>query len=119
MIRRVCVGFDGVDCGRLAEPGERRCATHLAAFEQSDNRRRNEKTVRHGVKRAHFQRIRRERLRRAKGVCELRLRGCKVRATTVHLDPRLAGNHDIATIDDVRAACDHCHGVVDGSRSKR
>jgi hypothetical protein len=114
VIRKACV-----ECGRLAVAGSNRCGSHLAEFEARDNGRRNAKTVAHGVKRSHFQRLRRERLALARGVCELRLRGCTVRATSVHLDPRLAGDHDRAALGDVRAACAHCHGVVDAKRASR
>lgn len=90
------------------------CPTHR----REEDARRNAKTVAHGVKRAHFQRLRREVLTVSGGLCELRLNGCTKTATTVHLDPRLDGNHDVATVDDCKAACARCHGVVDGGRSR-
>ena len=49
--------------------------------------------------------------------CRLGLPGCSLVATTVHLDPALQGNHDIATIDDCVSACRSCHGKVDAARS--
>lgn len=82
-----------------------------------DNQRRNAKTVEHGVKRAHFQALRKTRLELDRHACQLRLRGCKRKATTVHLRPGLAGDHDAATIADVVSACAHCHGVADASRA--
>jgi hypothetical protein len=92
--------------------------SYCAAHQPDDNARRNAKTVAHGVKRAHFQRVRREVLAATGGLCELRLPGCTTTATTVHLHPELAGNHDIATVADCDAACAHCHGVTDGRRSR-
>lgn len=105
-------------CGRPSPAA--RCSAHALPVQRADDRRRNAKTVTHGVKRSHFQRLRRERLALARGLCELRVdRGCTTVATTMHLDERLAGDHDRATLDDVRAACAHCHGVTDGRRSVR
>jgi hypothetical protein len=98
-------------CGRPSAGAY--CAEH-----DQDDARRNAKTRAHGVKRAHFQRLRAQRLELAGRFCELTIDAdCTREATTVHLDPALEGNHDAATIDDVRAACLHCHGVVDGARS--
>jgi hypothetical protein len=89
------------------------CPTHKKA----DDHRRNAKTVAHGVKKAHFQRVRRQVLAATGGLCELRHRGCTNAATTVHLDPELEGNHDLATVENCKAACSHCHGVEDGGRA--
>lgn len=106
-------------CGLCGGPrGRCGCSLRIADAKRSDSRRRNAKTRAHGVKRAHFQRLRSARLAYAGGLCELVVgRGCTRVATTVHLDPALEGAHDRATLDDVRAACRHCHGVVDGRRS--
>jgi hypothetical protein len=118
VIQRPCIEQlpTGRLCGRPS-PGSR-CPEHARPRYQADNRRRNAKTVAHGVKRSHFQRLRPERIALAGGFCELHVdRDCKQVATTVHIDSGLGGNHDEATIDDCRAACDHCHGVMDGRRS--
>ncbi|HEV8105558.1 MAG TPA: hypothetical protein VGP69_17640 [Gaiellaceae bacterium] len=40
-----------------------------------------------------------------------------MRATHVHLDPRLEGNHDAATLEDCRACCASCSGAVDAPRA--
>jgi hypothetical protein len=118
MIRRPCIERlpSGGLCGR---PGNgSRCAAHAQTRQQADSRRRNVKTVAHGVKRSHFRQLREQRLAQAGGFCELHVdRDCKRVATTVHIDASLAGDHDRATIDDCRAACDHCHGVIDGARA--
>lgn len=84
-----------------------------------DNRRRAEKTNLHGVKRAHNQRLRLAALDRDNYRCRLRLPGCTGHATTMHLDPRRAGDHDQASLADVVSACAHCHGVVDAPRAAR
>jgi hypothetical protein len=117
--RRPCIELvDGRPCGIPSEGT--RCPTHERPLVAADNRRRNAKTVAHGVKRSHFQHLRFERLARAGGFCELHADGgCTTVATTVHLAPALSGDHDRATIDDVQACCAHCHGVVDGARSAR
>jgi hypothetical protein len=105
-------------CGTPARGA--RCPEHARPRQLADAKRRNAKTVAHGTKRAPFQRLRKQRLELAGGYCELRVdAGCTLAATSVHLDPSLGGNHDIATIDDVRAACAHCHGVIDGARASR
>jgi hypothetical protein len=116
---RPCIELvDGVPCG-VPSTGTR-CPKHERPRADADNRRRNAKTVAHGVKRAHFQRLREQRLEMTGGFCELQVdRGCTVLATTVHLREELRGDHGRATIDDVRAACRHCHGVTDGKRSRR
>lgn len=115
---RPCVELvNGSPCG-VPSKGTR-CPVHERPRRVADDRRRNAKTVAHGVKRAHFQRLREERLALAGGFCELHLdRDCTTVATTVHLDEALAGDHDRATLDDVRAACAHCHGVKDGGRAR-
>jgi hypothetical protein len=40
-----------------------------------------------------------------------------IRATTVHLDPACRADHSLATIDNTRSACRHCHGVEDAPRA--
>lgn len=120
MTLRPCVELlpTGLNCGVPSK--DTRCPTHERPRQIAENTRRNAKTVAHGVKRAHFQRLREERLRMSGGFCELQVdRGCTTVATTVHIDDTLTGNHDRATIDDCRAACAHCHGVVDGGRAHR
>lgn len=113
---RPCIELvDGRLCG-IPSLGTR-CAKHERPRREADDARRNAKTVAHGVKRSHFQRLRRERIELARGLCEVSVdRDCTRVATSVHLDPRLKGDHDAAMLGDVRAACAHCHGVVDGRR---
>jgi hypothetical protein len=106
MPRRPCL-----TCGKPSE------GSHCPQHQPDDNARRNAKTVEHGVKRSHFQKLRPLVFDAAGGLCEIRLRGCTRVATTVHVDPALEGNHDIATLEDCQAACAHCHGVTDGARS--
>lgn len=106
-----------LECGTPSDGA--RCPKHAAPIVAADNARRNAKTVAHGVKRAHFQRIRKQRLELTGFYCELRLPGCTMNATTAHLDEKLEGNHDAATIDDVKSACLHCHGVADGARAHK
>ena len=110
MSRQPCI-----DCGVPTEGT--RCAKCAVPLELADSRRPNEKTVAHGVKRAHWQRVRVQRLALVGGYCELNLPGCTKIATSVHLDAGFDGDHDSATIDDARASCAHCHGTLDGPRS--
>lgn len=108
-----------------AEPGcttltcSRRCSAHALARDVREQARRRAKNREHGLNTRRWRRLRAERLAVAQGLCELQLRGCRVTATTGHLDPALAGDHTAATLDDVRAACLPCHGTVDAPRAAR
>ena len=75
--------------------------------EASQPRRRPSplKRLKAGYHRAHWQAIRKARLRLAGYRCELGLPGCTAFATHVHLDPELRANHDAATIETTRACC--------------
>ena len=100
---------------RIVPQSRRRCAEHEATQSFSESTRRR----RYGYNRAHWRTLRLARIASAGGTCELRLRGCTRRATHVHLDPKLGGNHDAATLDDCRACCAQCSGAVDAPRSER
>lgn len=101
-------------CRRLISAEQTHCEIHA----KLDDERRNTKTRAHGVKRSHFKTLRTQRLELAHDLCELRIDAlCTITATSVHIDPALEGDHDNATLDDCRAACAHCHGVVDGARA--
>lgn len=81
---------------------------------------RHRRSVEHGVFRSHWRAkngVRARVLARDGYRCRLQLKGCTIVATTVHLDPVLRGNHDIATENDCLSACRSCHGRVDGARS--
>lgn len=102
-------------CRTLVAIGHTRCHQHAAA----DNARRYRKRLQHGRHTTAWQRLRSARLEHAGYQCELQLDDrCTLEATTVHLDPRLEGNHETAGLDDVRAACLHCHGVIDAPRAR-
>jgi hypothetical protein len=46
------------------------------------------------------------------------LRCCTTYAETVHPAAELRGDHRLATLENTRSACRHCHGVVDAPRSQ-
>lgn len=96
-----------------------RCIAHASAHEQADNARRHEKAKALGLHSRHWKQVRRARLAFDGYRCALRRPGCTGEATSVHLDPSLRGNHALATIDNTRSACAHCHGVVDAPRARR
>ena len=73
----------------------------------------------YGYNTAHWKRVRQSRLMYDKWLCTIQLPGCNGWATTVDLDPALNGNHALATLDNTRSACRHCHGKVDGGGSRR
>ncbi len=100
-----------VVCGRKSKGS--RCPTH--AREQSLARQLRDRL--YGYSRAHWKHVRKERLEYDGYICQLRLPGCTLRATTVHLHPSLEGHHDIATRDDCLSACASCHGTVDAPRA--
>jgi hypothetical protein len=102
-------------CGRYRTIGTH-CATHAAEYQGKDNKRRYAKRLAHGRQSQHWVALRRQKLAIAP-LCEFRYPGCTSRATTVHLDPRLQGDHLKARLEDCASACHHCHGVVDGARS--
>jgi hypothetical protein len=102
-------------CGELTSGGE--CPSCAAETAASGNSRRHVKQREHGRDTAAWRTLRTLRLEFDAYRCQLRLAGCKRRANTVHLDPRLAGRHDLATLADVVSACDRCHGAVDAPRA--
>lgn len=76
-----------------------------------DNRRRNSKPKRRQWKTLAYQTARRHVLVRSQGLCELGYHGCTKQATSVdHAD------HDVEQSYLWRAACAHCHGVLDRQR---
>lgn len=83
--------------------------------------RRNQKATRNGLKRHAWKGpngLRARTLQRDQHRCRLKLPGCTHKATSVHLAPLLRGDHTRATLDHCLSACHHCHGVIDGRRSK-
>jgi hypothetical protein len=89
----------------------------LACY-QLDSRRRNRKARANGTKSAFWRGLREQRIQRDGGLCTFQLPGCTGVAETVHLAAELEGNHYLATLDNTRSACRHCHGVVDAPRSQ-
>jgi 5-methylcytosine-specific restriction endonuclease McrA len=83
----------------------------------TDNQRRAELNRKHGTKSAYWRKLRLLALERDGFRCTFNHRGCTQGATTVHLAPHLRGDHRIATLDDCRSACRHCHGVEDAPRA--
>jgi hypothetical protein len=88
------------------------------ACTEKDSAHRSRKVTAYGYGRANWQRIRKQRLTLAQGLCDLRLPGCTVYATHVHLAPELNGNHDAATLADTQACCPSCSGAVDAPRAQ-
>jgi 5-methylcytosine-specific restriction endonuclease McrA len=109
-----------------SEPGCRilleehgRCAEHDRPFKQRQRQAKYKRERSQGTSTARWKRLRLAVLERDEHRCQLQLYGCQGRATTVHLDPRLHGNHAIATEADCRSACRVCHGRADGGRARR
>jgi cytochrome c553 len=70
-----------------------------------------------GYSSADWQSLRRRRLAYDDLRCQLHYPGCTERATSVHLDPALKGDHSKATMENTASACAHCHGVEDAPTS--
>jgi 5-methylcytosine-specific restriction endonuclease McrA len=87
--------------------------------QKADNRRRNQKAQDHGRRSARWKHLRAAVLERDNHECQHVRYGvkCGRPATSAHLDPRLKGNHWIATEDDCISMCASCHGSVDAPRS--
>jgi hypothetical protein len=94
---------------------ERYCPEHKRA----ENARRRAKARANGTDTPEWAALSRQR-RALAGRCELQVdEGCTGLPETGHLNPELGGQHRGATLADVRAACRHCHGVVDAPRAAR
>jgi 5-methylcytosine-specific restriction endonuclease McrA len=99
-------------CGRSCEGAY--CPLH----DRQRLLKRQDRDRRYGYGRSHWRRLKKERLALDNYTCRIRLAGCTLRATTVHLHPDLQGNHDIATINDCISACAPCHGAIDAPRAR-
>jgi 5-methylcytosine-specific restriction endonuclease McrA len=114
MVIGICAGpVGGPYCGAFIPADKRRCPEH----ERAENARRAAKAQRNGLKTAHWLTVRKARLAMDSRLCTFKLDGCTVYAETVHLAPELGGNHRLATLENTRSACRHCHGVTDAPRS--
>jgi 5-methylcytosine-specific restriction endonuclease McrA len=101
-------------CGCYRERGTR-CARHAVAHEKRDNARRNRKWQASGANSKAWRKLREQAMRRD----DFRCRGCRSRdSLSVHIDPRLKGDHRKAQLKDCITLCLHCHGVVDGARAR-
>lgn len=108
-MRRACRVCGGMTLGMEY----RYCARHGA----TENGRRGQLAVDHGLRSARWRTLRSVVLIRDSFCCQLRHPGCTEVATTVHLDPSLGGDHRGAQPIDCISACSHCHGVEDAPRS--
>jgi hypothetical protein len=77
-------------CAKCGRPSQGRyCPEH----QRQEDARRTNKVTRYGYKSAHWQAVRKQRLELAGHICELRLAGCTIRATHVHLPAGYEGQH--------------------------
>jgi hypothetical protein len=86
--------------------------------ERERDRRHAAKLTAYGYSSSHWQELRRLRLEADAHLCRLRLPGCTLRATHVHLHPELGGDHTVATLGDCVSACAQCSGAVDAPRAR-
>ncbi len=108
-VKKFCIRHGIVDPAHRCTPD---------GFVGTENQIRYEKAKNHGTLTTHWKKLRAQALERDGYTCTLRHKHCTVRATTVHLDPRLRGDHRNATLADCRSACRRCHGKEDAPRSK-
>lgn len=100
-------------CTRLTSTGAH-CPEHQRQRDQRNNQRLHAKQQAHGRDTAQWRRTREARLI----ADEYRCQDCHTPiGLTVHLDPRLNGDHTQATIDTTITLCRSCHGKRDGGRS--
>src|SRR5436190_1191983 len=105
--RRPCL-----DCGTPTTGT--RCPRHDHA-----RQRRAARVTAYGYGRAHWRRLRKQRLELDGHRCQLRATAlCTGAATHVHLDPALEGRHDQATINDCVSCCASCSGAIDAPRAQ-
>lgn len=64
---------------------------------------------RHGRDTQHWRQLRERVLLRDGYRCQIQLEGCTGKATSVHLDPRLSGQHLLASERDCTSVCRWCH----------
>lgn len=102
-------------CGKCGAPTSRgnRCAWHEKMDVAAANARSQAKAKAHGRNTAAWQRLRKATIAREAGRCQR----CGGNANSVHIDPALNGNHNLAGLDDCTLLCSVCHGVVDGPRA--
>jgi 5-methylcytosine-specific restriction endonuclease McrA len=109
-------------CGRACPTSAPRCAEHQAEHEAARNNRRrasgqydraHAKQRAHGRDTSHWRKLRREVLARDGNLCQR----CGGPGRSVHLNPALAGRHDLATASDCLTLCTRCHGAIDGPRA--
>jgi hypothetical protein len=107
-------------CSRMHSGPAAHCPTHETERRRIDNVRLAAKATAHGRRTKHWVTLRAQRLELDAHTCQ-RCHGteCGNKNMTVHLDPRLGGDHSAATIDDVTSLGRYCHGIVDGGRSRR
>ena len=91
----------------------RRCPEHHAQYRA----RRAQAKKQSGRNLASWQKLRAAVLERDGHMCRLRLDYCQGRATSVHLDPRLRGDHRLATMADCVSACSSCHGAAHAGKA--
>ncbi len=109
---KACAG-----CGRPIPKNWNRCVRCGGGL--TDDQRRHALAKKHGTSTGHWKRLRQLALARDNHECTLRHARCTGVATTVHIDPRLGGNHLLATLADCRSACRRCHGKEDAPRASR
>jgi 5-methylcytosine-specific restriction endonuclease McrA len=120
-VLKLCVHMvDGRPCGRMFQPvpGARRnnrCELHQAQLTRREDERRNLRAKTSGRTTAAWKKLRAQVLERDDYAC---LR-CGRRAFSVHIDPRLGGDHRLAMIDDCWSLCSSCHGTIDAPRAMR
>lgn len=101
--------------GALYQRGGRCTCNACIEYKKADNRRRGRNLYTSGRRTRHWQRLRLQAITRDR-VC----RNCgTAHNLTVHLDPKLRGQHAHATLADVTTLCASCHGSIDAPRASK
>ena len=96
-----------IDCGTPTN------GTRCPAHQRDADARRHAKQQAHGRDTARWRQLRVLVLNRDRHRCQR----CGKPGNTVHLDPRLKGNHTLATPNHCVTLCRSCHGVLDAPRA--
>jgi 5-methylcytosine-specific restriction endonuclease McrA len=97
-----------LDCGTATRNGSR-CPVH----QQQQDRKRAIKQQAHGRNTSYWRKLRKLVLNRDGHTCQR----CGKPGNSVHIDPRLRGNHLLATPNRAITLCASCHGTIDGPRA--
>jgi 5-methylcytosine-specific restriction endonuclease McrA len=106
-------------CFRIFDGGGAHCPPCQQQRDRAHSARSNAKSREQGRTTSRWRRLRLQVLARDGYTCQRCGAQPHPSQLHAHLDPRLAGDHWIATVDDCTTLCRSCHGTIDAPRSTR